>query len=75
MTSSYRISVASVKFLISQNPKIAHCLCPGNIGSKSPYFAIFLPIIEEPASPNPKANNIPILVMAFSIISTSFESF
>lgn len=42
------------------------------MGSTSPEDAIFVPIIAEPASPNPNANNAPILIIAFSIYVVSF---
>lgn len=69
--SSSSTSVASLKFLMSQNPNIAHCFLPGNIGLRSPYWAMFLAMISLPASPKPRANSTPILVMAFSINKVS----
>ena len=45
---------------------------PGNIGSTSPEEAILVPIIADPASPNPSANKAPILMIAFSIYVVSF---
>lgn len=64
--------MASVKFLISQNPNILTYLRPGNIGSISPSeFYIFLAITLEPASPNPKAKRAPILEIVFSRITIS----
>lgn len=56
---------------MSQKPYIAHFFYPGIIGSTSPDFYIFDPIISEPASPNPRANKTPILIIAFSIIIVS----
>lgn len=53
ITSSCSTSVESVKFLISQNPYIAHYFLPGIKGLISPPCAIFLAIISDPASPKP----------------------
>lgn len=72
ITSSCNTSVASVKFLISQNPKMQHFFLPGSIGSTSPLFDILDAIISLPASPNPKANNVPILIIAFSMRIASY---
>jgi hypothetical protein len=55
MTLVYNTSVASVKFLISQNPKIAPIFYPAIIGFRSPPDPIFEAIILDPASPNPRA--------------------
>lgn len=58
--------MASVKFLMSQNPKIAITFLPGNIGLIDyPLEFIFDATIYEPASPNPNANNAPILTINF----------
>jgi hypothetical protein len=73
MTPSSRTSVASVKFLISQNPNILTYLSPGNIGLISPAPCIFLAMTWEPASPKPIAKRPPILVMVFSRMIVSFK--
>jgi len=63
MTFSYKISVVSVKFLISQNPKIPTHFVPGIIGLTSPKESYkFLPITSDPASPNPRASKAEILI-------------
>jgi len=63
ITFSYKISVVSVKFLISQNPNIPTHFVPGIIGFTSPLESDkFLPITSEPASPNPKARRAEILI-------------
>jgi len=51
---------------MSQNPKIAITFLPGNIGLIDyPLEFIFDATIYEPASPNPNANNAPILTINF----------
>jgi hypothetical protein len=69
--------VASLKFLISQNPKIAIILFPGNIGSTSPPLLIFYAMISAPASPNPSANKAPVLIISFSriVVSNFYSSY
>jgi len=71
ITSSYNISVASVKLRILQNPNIANVFLPGNIGFTSPPAAILVAMIFEPASPNPNANNPPIFIIVLSNIDVS----
>ena len=71
MTSSCSTSVASVKFRMSQKPKMAYCFLPAIISSISPTLTIFCPIISAPASPKPNPSNTPILLIADSIISVS----
>tara|TARA_B110000285_G_scaffold234667_1_gene312455 strand:- start:1780 stop:2019 length:240 start_codon:yes stop_codon:yes gene_type:complete len=73
MTPSSRTSVASVKFLISQNPKILTYLIPGNIGLISPPPYIFLAMTWEPASPKPIAKSPPIFVIVLSRMIVSFK--
>lgn len=63
--------MASVKLRMSQNPNIAIVLLPGNIGLTSPPAAILAAMIPLPASPNPKANSPPILIIVFSKILVS----
>lgn len=72
MTLVCNTSVASVKFLMSQNPNTAKVFCPGIIGLRSPPDDMFLEIIPEPASPKPKASKYPILTIAFSRIYVSY---
>lgn len=48
-------SVVSPNYWISQNPNIEIILFPVIIGSRSPPFLMFSPMILDPASPNPKA--------------------
>ena len=71
MTPSYSSSVASVKFLMSQNPKMQMTFYPGNIGLISSPPDMFFAIIEEPASPNPRARSPPILMSVYSSITVS----
>lgn len=67
ITSYYNTSIVSLKFLISQNPKTQCVFFPGIIGSMSPpLLLIFVAIISAPASPNPSANNAPILTIVCS---------
>jgi len=66
ITLSCKTSVASVKFLMSQKPNIAITFCPGNIGLMCLPSLIFDVIILDPASPNPRASSLPILVKVFS---------
>jgi len=51
---------------------MATLFLPGIIGFTSPKVFILLPIISDPASPKPKANKVPILIIAFSIIVVSY---
>lgn len=51
---------------------MAHFFLPGNIGSTSPDLAMFYAIISDPASPNPNASRVPILMIAFSINTVSY---
>jgi len=60
-----------MKLRISQNPNIAIVFLPGNIGLTSPPTAILLAIMFEPDSPNPNANNPPILIIVLSNIDVS----
>ena len=71
MTPSYRTSVASVKFLMSQKPKIYIYFIPGSIGLTSSPFSIFFAIISEPASPKPRAKRAPILLRVYSSTTVS----
>ena len=73
ITSSWSYSVASVKLRMLQKPNMAHFLFPGIIGSTSPPLAMFYAMISDPASPKPRANNTPILMMAFSTTYASFS--
>lgn len=75
ITPVYKTSVASVKFLISQNPNIAIIFFPAIIGSTSPPYYMFEAIISDPASPNPKARRAPILIMSFSNITVSYPAY
>lgn len=74
MTPSYKTSVASVKFLISQKPNIKTCFTPGSIGLTSSPYSMFLAIISDPASPNPRARRAPILLRVDSSIVVSIGS-
>jgi len=65
--------VASVKFLISQKPKIAMIFYPGSIGLISPLPFMFSAIILDPASPNPKAKRAPIFTMVYSRTTVSIR--
>jgi len=60
-----KTSVASVKFLISQNPNIATLFFP--YIEFLIYPEKFLAIIKPPASPNPIASKAPIFNIVFSI--------
>ena len=71
MTPSYKTSVASVKFLMSQKPKIYIYFIPGSIGLTSSPFSIFFAIISEPASPKPRAKRAPILLRVYSSTTVS----
>ena len=51
---------------MSQKPKMKSYLVPGSIGLTSPVPYIFLAIIVEPASPNPKARSPPIFPSVYS---------
>mmetsp|Transcript_42542 Transcript_42542/g.123665 ORF Transcript_42542/g.123665 Transcript_42542/m.123665 type:complete len:280 (+) Transcript_42542:804-1643(+) len=76
MTWSCNTSVASVKFRMSQNPKIASTRRPGIIAFNaelSPPWR-FCPMISAPASPKPRANNEPILMIVFSSTTVSMGS-
>mmetsp|Transcript_97232 Transcript_97232/g.275471 ORF Transcript_97232/g.275471 Transcript_97232/m.275471 type:complete len:278 (+) Transcript_97232:913-1746(+) len=76
MTWSCRTSVASVKFRMSQNPKMASTLRPGIMAFNaelSPPF-MFWPMISAPASPKPRASREPILMMVFSSTTVSIGS-
>jgi len=66
MTPSYKTSVASVKFLISQKPNIVIILSPGSMGLISSPFFIFLATILDPASPKPNASKAPSLLRVIS---------
>ncbi len=54
-----------MKFLISQNPKIAMILRPGNIGFTAPSAYIFSAMILAPASPKPRDNKDANLIISF----------
>ena len=71
ITFVYKTSVESVKFLMSQKPKIAWIRWPGIIGFRSPPELIFCAMMADPASPKPKANKWLILVIACSKIAVS----
>jgi hypothetical protein len=71
ITPSCKTSVASVKRLISQKPKMAMHLWPGSRGSTSSPIRIFYAIIFEPASPKPIARSPPILLRVFWRTSVS----
>mmetsp|Transcript_67149 Transcript_67149/g.212596 ORF Transcript_67149/g.212596 Transcript_67149/m.212596 type:complete len:256 (+) Transcript_67149:807-1574(+) len=74
MTPSWRISVVSVNWRMSQNPKIANTFLPGTMGLRSPACFMFSAIISAPASPNPTAMRLQIFVMEFSRIRVSNSS-
>mmetsp|Transcript_90743 Transcript_90743/g.242960 ORF Transcript_90743/g.242960 Transcript_90743/m.242960 type:complete len:250 (-) Transcript_90743:1266-2015(-) len=73
ITLSWRISVATVKSRTEQNPKIATTRFPGTMTFAIPASATFmlLPIISAPASPNPSASKLPILMIVFSNTTVS----
>jgi hypothetical protein len=72
MTFSSNTSVASGKFRIATNPKIAIILWPGIIGFTSPLYSfMFFAIISDPASPKPIANKAPIFIIVYSRIEVS----
>mmetsp|Transcript_52761 Transcript_52761/g.112926 ORF Transcript_52761/g.112926 Transcript_52761/m.112926 type:complete len:270 (+) Transcript_52761:848-1657(+) len=76
ITWSCSTSVASVKFRMSQKPKIASTRRPGIMAISaelSPPF-IFWPMISAPASPKPSAKREPILMMVFSSTTVSMGS-
>ena len=75
MIPSYKTSVTSEKFLMSQKPKMHITFFPGNIGFISTPSLMFFEMISEPASPKPKASSPPILDNVFSKILVSITSF
>ena len=72
---SYKTSVASLNYLMLQNPNIQFTLTPYIVGSNS-YVpsAIFLEIIRDPASPKPNARRPPIFVNVCSRITVSSKT-
>ena len=76
MTFFWSTSVRSVKFLMSQNPKIAYILAPVCMRFSSPDSCdeMLSPIIFDPASPKPKASKTPIFWIALSMRTVSLAS-
>mmetsp|Transcript_24063 Transcript_24063/g.74802 ORF Transcript_24063/g.74802 Transcript_24063/m.74802 type:complete len:221 (+) Transcript_24063:972-1634(+) len=76
MTWSWRTSVASVKFRMSQNPKIASTRLPGTMAFSAELSppCMFWPMISAPASPKPSASREPIFTMVFSRTTVSMGS-
>eukprot|EP00162_Nutomonas_longa_P012838 comp21289_c0_seq1/m.45616 comp21289_c0_seq1/g.45616 ORF comp21289_c0_seq1/g.45616 comp21289_c0_seq1/m.45616 type:complete len:358 (+) comp21289_c0_seq1:625-1698(+) len=76
MQSSLRISVMSVKFLMSQKPKIARILRPFFITSSVPPSARFSAITRAPASPKPTCTSPTSLrnICSTSPVSPSWSS-
>mmetsp|Transcript_55733 Transcript_55733/g.156395 ORF Transcript_55733/g.156395 Transcript_55733/m.156395 type:complete len:227 (-) Transcript_55733:93-773(-) len=76
ITSSLSTSVMSVKFLRLHIPKMASTFRPGtmafNVEVLSPFM--FCAMISAPASPKPRANSEPILMIVFSRTTVSIES-
>mmetsp|Transcript_71030 Transcript_71030/g.205662 ORF Transcript_71030/g.205662 Transcript_71030/m.205662 type:complete len:219 (-) Transcript_71030:1408-2064(-) len=76
MVRSFNTSVITLKFRMSQKPKIASTRRPGIMAFKaelSPPF-MFCPMISAPASPNPSASKEPILMIVFSRMTVSIGS-
>mmetsp|Transcript_121044 Transcript_121044/g.349724 ORF Transcript_121044/g.349724 Transcript_121044/m.349724 type:complete len:241 (-) Transcript_121044:899-1621(-) len=76
ITSSFKVSVISVKFLRLHKPNIASTFRPGTmvfrLDALSPFM--FWAMISAPASPKPRASNEPILMIVFSSTTVSMES-
>mmetsp|Transcript_10788 Transcript_10788/g.31941 ORF Transcript_10788/g.31941 Transcript_10788/m.31941 type:complete len:302 (+) Transcript_10788:861-1766(+) len=76
MTWSCRTSVASVKFRMSQKPKMASTRRPGIMAFSAALSppCMLRPMISAPASPNPRASSEPILMIVFSRTTVSMGS-
>ena len=65
----------SVKFLMSQKPNIPKTLLPAIKGFTAEPLYMFSAIIFAPASPNPKARRVPVLIINLSnIVVSNIES-
>mmetsp|Transcript_28724 Transcript_28724/g.79084 ORF Transcript_28724/g.79084 Transcript_28724/m.79084 type:complete len:227 (-) Transcript_28724:1467-2147(-) len=72
MTLSCSTSVVSVKLRRFAKPKTASTLLPAIMGfTVALSSSMFFPMISHPASPKPKASNLPSLMIAFSRIFVS----